>query len=60
MQLPPDYPDDRIRYILRTQELLYYHNKGNRRGAQRAVCEASCTVLLIKELLENENTENLR
>ena len=55
----PDYPDDRIRYIFEDSGapfIITTKEIAEERGELFA--KLPCTVLLIEELLENENTEN--
>ena len=57
--IDPDYPDDRIRYILEDSNAAFVITTEEIRVSHGELWEGlSCQVLLIEELLENENTEN--
>lgn len=55
----PDYPDDRVQFILKMQEFpLLSPQRKSRRSRQELFSRLSCTVLLLEELLENPNAGN--
>ena len=55
----PDYPDDRIRYIFEDSGAPFIITTKEIAEERRELfAKLPCTVLLIEELLENENTEN--
>ena len=57
--IDPDYPDDRIRYILEDSRAAFVITTEEIRDGHGDLWEGlSCQVLLVEELLQNENTEN--
>lgn len=59
VSIDPDYPDDRIRYILEDSGAAFVITTEEIKARHAELWEKTgCTVLLAEELLENEHTEN--
>lgn len=57
--IDPDYPDDRIRYILEDSGAAFLITTGEIAARHSGLLsELSCAVLPMEELLKNNNTEN--
>ncbi len=57
--IDPEYPDDRIRYILEDSGAAFLITTGELAAQHSGLLnELSCTVLLVEALLESDNTEN--